>query len=247
MNRRIIHLAAQVDLVLLTAQMLRQPVSPQVDAEWWKDSVKDWESCLAASGLPNNTTKADVTLTSVLQEVFSLADQTPRDAWSDEYWRLFDGPTLCPINQASYDRRDKGTILGDLAGFYRAFGWNPTPNSGERPDHLRCQLEFLAVLLAMASQAETDEANQVMSDGLLQFARIHMQDWVPSFSWQLCEVTRLPVFGAMGTWVVMLWDGLMAYHQWSTEQTQRATIKPERDGENPYECGAHGLVQLGSH
>ncbi len=247
MNARLICLAAQADLVLLTADMLRPPSHSSPDPAWWMESVTDWEQCLKASGLPTTTNTENVTLASMLREVFSTAGKTSFDNWSDEYWRLFDGPTLCPINQASYDRRDKGTILGDLAGFYQAFGWNPTPNSGERPDHLRCQLEFLAVLLAMASQTEDADPSQIVSDGLRQFARVHMQDWVPSFSWQLCEVTRLPLLGAIGTWIVMLWDGLTTYHQWTSDQRQPEIIKPQRDGENPYECAANGLVQLGSH
>ncbi|MDP1563338.1 MAG: molecular chaperone TorD family protein [Pirellulaceae bacterium] len=247
MNPSLIRFAAQADLVLLTADMLRPPLPATTAAKWWSEPVANWEECLRASGLPDTTNSDNVSLRSMLREVFTTAEQTSVDEWSDEYWRLFDGPTLCPINQASYDRRDKGTILGDLAGFYQAFGWNPTPSSGERPDHLRFQLEFLAVLLAMASQTEDSERSEIVSDGLRQFARIHMQDWVPSFSWQLCEVSRVPLFGAIGTWIVMLWDGLSQLHQWSPELSTGKFIKPERDGENPYECAAHGLLQLGTH
>jgi TorA maturation chaperone TorD len=197
--------------------------------------------------LPHSTNKDGVTLESALREVFEVSRATTLDEWSDEYWRLFEGQTECAINQASYDRRDKGTILGDVAGFYRAFGWERAAHTGERPDHLRCQLEFVAVLLVMACQAPTGEEQEVVTDGLRQFARVHMHDWLPSFGWHLCEVTQLPMYGAIATWLVMLWDGLTAYHGWPADERTGSAIEPQHEPENPYECGAAGLVQLGEH
>lgn len=243
-----VQLAAQADLVLLTVEMLRAPqTDPAGPADWRYDRLSDWRACLQAARLPASTTSTGTTLESACTEVFEMARRTSTTEWADEFWRLFDGPTICPINQASYDRRDKGTILGDLSGFYRAFGWEHATGSGERPDHLRCQLEFVAVLLAMAGQASTDEQQEIATEGLSRFARIHMHDWLPSFGWHLCEVTRLPLYGALATWLVMLWDGLTVYHQWPADERPPARLKPqtetETETENLYQCAGQHKCQ----
>jgi putative dimethyl sulfoxide reductase chaperone len=239
--------AARADLLLLTADMLRPPRADGILPEWVALSESDRRGVLDAAGLPGSTSSQGMTLATALQEVFDQARATSPGDWSDEYWRLFDSAIACPINQASYIRRDKGTILGDLAGFYRAFGWQQNVASGERPDHLLCQLEFVSVLMAMSANARTPEEQRIVNDAMASFARSHMHDWLPSFCWQLCESSRLPVFGAIAAWLVALWDGLTAACSWPVDETPAERRIPGEDVENPYECAAGGLVQLGDH
>ena len=148
------------------------------------------------------------------------------------------------MNQASYIRRDKGTILGDLCGFYRAFGWQGNLASGERPDHLLCQLEFVGVMLAMAARAEDDQQRKIVHDALAQFARLHMHDWIPSVCCQLIESSRLAYFGAVAQWLIVLWTKLTEFHAWPMDSVPEPRLTPSIDPEDPYECGAPDLVQL---
>jgi nitrate reductase assembly molybdenum cofactor insertion protein NarJ len=253
-----VQLAAQSDLVLLTVEMLRAPPRLTTDAgrpEWTTLARADWESLLSAAGLMYSATPCEPltpltpgrTLATALAEVFQQAARLSPEHWSDEYWRLFDSTMACPINQAAYIRRDKGAILGDVAGFYAAFGWRHDPSRGERPDHLLCQLEFVAALLAMAGGATTTEQSTVTAEALAQFARVHMHDWLPSFAWQLCEASPLDYFGAVGNWLVMLWDAMAAAHAWPVDVRPGEYLEPTAETENPYECAANGLVQLGDH
>lgn len=246
MNPFSVRQAARADLILLTADMLRPPRS-EVAPDWVTIADEDWRRLLEVAELPISTSKDGTTLANTLEEVFQQARGVSLDAWADEYWRLFDSSIACPINQASYVRRDKGTILGDVAGFYNAFGWQYNSNTGERPDHLLCQLEFVGLLFAMSSRADLDEQREVVDDALQKFAYLHMHDWLPSFCWQLCESTRLPLFGAVGTWLVMLWDALTSVCQWPVDPREPEKLTPLGDAENPYECAAGGLVQLGEH
>lgn len=240
-------MAAQADLILLTVDMLRAPDLKFGKPAWANEDLQTWQQCLAMANFPASTVADKTTLAESLSEIFSIAQATTVDQWSDEYWRLFDSSMACPINQAAYVRREKGTILGDLSGFYLAFGWEHVLQTGERPDHLLCQLEFIAVMLAMAVQAQTDEQSEIAREALGKFAQTHMHDWLPSFCWQLCEVTQLPLFGAIGTWLVMLWDALTAVHAWPVDPRPAERIEVQQDIENPYECAAGGLVQLGEH
>ncbi len=238
--------AARADLILLTVSMLRPPEQDAVP-EWITIEDADWRHLLEVACLPLSTAKGEATLAGTLDEVFRQARAVSLDSWADEYWRLFDCSIACPINQASYVRRDKGAILGDLAGFYKAFGWQYSTSTGERPDHLLCQLEFVGLLFAMSSHAASDEQREIVDDALGKFANLHMHDWLPSFCWQLCESTHLPFFGAVGTWLVMLWDALTEVCQWPADQRPAENLLPVVDAENPYECAAGGLVQLGEH
>ena len=58
---------------------------------------------------------------------------TPVDDWIAEHNRLFEGGVTCPPNETAYVRRDKGVILADINGFYRAFGFEPAEDAARNP------------------------------------------------------------------------------------------------------------------
>jgi TorA maturation chaperone TorD len=243
-----VQLAAQADLVLLTVQMLRPPsLAGASPPDWTALDPGQCTPLLRAAQLPESAAPEAPSLAAALDEAIHGAANLSPDSWSDEYWRLFDSSTACPINQASYIRRDKGAILGDVAGFYAAFGWRHDTARGQRPDHLLCQLEFVAVLLAMAARADQPAHREVTLDALAQFARLHLHDWLPSFGWQLCHATQLPYFAAVAAWLLVLWDALTAAHQWPVDPYPEEHLEPSAETESPYECAAQGLVQITEH
>lgn len=98
-----------------------------------------------------------------------------------EHRRLFDGRVACPVNETGYVRRDKGAILADIKGFYRAFGFDLVEETGEKADHMGCQLEFIAMLLVMGYEAEragAEEPASVTHDALVSFGADHLGEWV---------------------------------------------------------------------
>lgn len=245
-----IALAAQADLLFLTAEMLRSPQKIEDrDALCWQEIPTETlhellRNAFGQTSEPVHALSSPLTLREALDEVHQLVKELDRDAWNDEYWRLFDTTQACSLNQASYIRRDKGTILGDLCGFYNAFGWKGNLASGERPDHLLCQLEFTSMLLAMAAQAKDDEHRMVVTEALAQFTRLHMQDWLPSVCHQLVESTWVPYFGAVSLWLMLLWTRLTVYHAWPVDPVPVTPLTPQIDPESPYECAAPDLIQL---
>lgn len=257
MNETSVVLAARADLLLLTASMLRAPLPVSAEAHrlqrhgdqhkpaWTGWPQEELSDLLRACQLPPPLA-GEISLDSALSEVFLQARAIPLDSWSDEYWRLFDAALACPINEAAYIRRDKGAIIGDLAGFYRAFGWQPAVGTGERPDHLLAQLEFTSALLAMAAGADSEEPREICLKAATQFAQTHLQDWLPSFCFQLCEATTIPFFGAVGQWLLFAWQAVSRAQNWASPEPE-PRLAPVRDQENPYECAAGGLVQLGAH
>lgn len=243
-------LAAQADLVLLSVEMLRPPTrAGQAETPPWHESTPEFYADLVAIAFGGRAGTAEATgpapLPAALLEVLQLARQLDSESWSDEYSRLFEGSQACSLNQASYIRRDKGAILGDVCGFYAAFGWRGNGNRGERPDHLLCQLEFVGMLLAMAAQAETDEHRCIVEDALAKFARLHMHDWLVSACLHLVETTTLAYFGAVAQWFMLLWKQLTEYHDWPVDPVADSPLPLAAEPEDPYECGSPDVVPLG--
>lgn len=252
-----LQIAAQADLVFLTADMLRPPNPSQMTegTAWWLTGLSDYLNLIPVAissdslgspidGFEQLDTRQFPKLEDALSEVYRLACSTNLEAWHDEYWRLFDGAQACPLNQASYVRRDKGAILGDLAGFYAAFGWKSNPANAERPDHLVTQIDFLGMLLTMCAQASNDQQEEVVKAALADFAKIHMHDWLPSVCLQMVEATQLAYFGAVSQWIMALWIRLTLENGWPTDCLEQTIHKPNLEPDEPYECGAPELVNI---
>ena len=119
----------------------------------------------------------------------ALEELAPRAARAVEHRRLF-GHTVahgCPPYETEYGRRHvfgQAQELGDLAGFYAAFGLRPAP-SGERPDHVSCELEFLAVVALKEAYARArgdDALAGIAREASAAFLRDHLGRWLPAFA-----------------------------------------------------------------
>src|SRR5262245_748672 len=88
--------------------------------------------------------------------------QAPDAELVAEHARVFGmvPPRECPPNETEYSANSEPFFLAqqmaDIAGFYRAFGLEPSQASPERPDHLSVELEFMAVLLMKKRLALTE-------------------------------------------------------------------------------------------
>ncbi len=75
--------------------------------------------------------------------------------------------------------------LADLAGFYRAFGFQIGGPVRERPDHLAVELEFLHVLAlkeAVARERGTPEQVEVCREAQRKFLQDHLGEWIEPFA-----------------------------------------------------------------
>lgn len=75
--------------------------------------------------------------------------------------------------------------LADIAGFYRAFGFNVGGAVRERPDHLAVELEFMCVLAfkeAYAAEKGIAEHVEVSGDAQRKFVQDHLGGWIDLFA-----------------------------------------------------------------
>ncbi|MBT8484995.1 MAG: molecular chaperone TorD family protein [Phycisphaerales bacterium] len=221
------------DLTLLAAEIFSAPHRARVAASV---PAADVASLVAAAGVG-----PDDPLTRTLPTLLAEIRATDAERWQGEHTRLFDGPVACPINETAYVRRDKGVIIADLCGFYRAFGFEPEEETGEKPDHLVTELEFLAMVLAMLGQSRingTPETTEVTRAAIRSFLDEHLGDWIASFCERIRQASDLPVHQGGLELLRGLWTLLAAEFDLTSFDTLNATPGEEAivDDGTPYEC-----------
>lgn len=236
MNRQI-RLLAQADLLLLIADLFRPPEKTRHSFNDLKKS--NLKMLIAATGMAD-----EKQLCEQLHKAIKQTRKTDEEEWSGCYRLLFDGSIVCPVNEAAFIRRDKGAIIGDICGFYRAFGWTAVDQSGERPDHLLVELEFAAMLLVMSARAETRERSKLTEDALAEFTRQHLSDWLPAFCQQLKLSTTHPLFVHAADFLALAWAALIEWHNWIVDPSPASNAGICSEPESPYECGAPDLIQI---
>jgi TorA maturation chaperone TorD len=93
----------------------------------------------------------------------------------------------CPPYETEFGRRHvfgQSQELGDIRGFYEAFGVRPRAG-GERPDHLACELEFLALLAikeAIAIAIGDPDRAAICVAAAARFVEDHPGRWVAALA-----------------------------------------------------------------
>ncbi len=117
--------------------------------------------------------------------------EAPRKSLIEEYDRVF-GLLIsqeCPPYETEYCPQTfsvhRSHELADIAGYYRAFGLEPSSQQPERPDHIVLELEFMAWLIGRtlyASQHGDADNVRLCWDAQVSFVRDHFAWWTPAFA-----------------------------------------------------------------
>jgi len=107
-----------------------------------------------------------------------------RAAGEDAYLRLFNPDGGLSPRETRYRKRgDRGQLLDDLQGFYRAFGYEP--RAGHLLDHVAVETGFIGHLElreAYAVSADNREEGQTSRLARDTFLRDHLAQWAGPFA-----------------------------------------------------------------
>lgn len=125
-----------------------------------------------------------------LNEVQGAYSNTSVEALQRIYNRIV-GHTIskeCPLYETQYGAAhvfQQVHELGDIQGFYKAFGLDVSDVERERCDHVSVELEFMHFLLykqAYALENHGEEKAQICIDAQKKFLKEHVGKWVPLFA-----------------------------------------------------------------
>lgn len=120
----------------------------------------------------------------------------PVEQLQAEYDRVFGLviPKECPPYETEYHPSSqafqRAQQMADIAGFYRAFGLEPSGANLGRPDHVTLEFEFMAFILMKKRLASTtedggdapSEHHLVCEQAEQSFVKDHLAWWVPAFA-----------------------------------------------------------------
>jgi len=130
--------------------------------------------------------------------------------------------------------------MGDLAGFYRAFGLTLNTAEHERPDHVSCECEFLC-FLALKEAYALEQPDPVMVEETRKASRLFLRDhlgrFAPAFSRKLVQEDAGGFYGALG-------DLCYAFLNWECRRVgvvagpMELGLRPATDDRVPMACSS---------
>jgi TorA maturation chaperone TorD len=144
---------------------------------------------LAPGELPPNSLTA-------VEDALQLLDR-PFSESAEDYDRTF-GLVVskkCPPYESEFCPQTfsvyRSQHLADIAGFYNAFGLQPSRDMPERHDHIALELEFMSWLIVKEfharenPSAEGKERAEICRDAQRKFFSQHLAWWAPAFAFAL--------------------------------------------------------------
>ncbi|MGH7230583.1 MAG: TorD/DmsD family molecular chaperone [Nitrospiraceae bacterium] len=135
-------------------------------------------------------------------------------------------------------------VMGDIAGFYKAFGVELSRDIHERIDHLSVELEFMHFLAYKESYARCHdgaEKTQIVVDAQKKFVKEHIGRWVPLFARMLVKKADTGFFRYIAEFTSDWMDFDAAYLGVTPKPYSEADYRPATfsapEGQT-YECGA---------
>lgn len=167
-----------------------------------------------------------VRLSDSLSDLIEKVIQEPGhlDNLRSEYIAIFDqSRDLKPLYETEYGRERsifKASELSDIAGFYRAFGFEmDEAGTKDMVDHVSVELEFYALLLmklhALNEQGNAEGA-EIVLDGMKKFMDSHLGRFVPAILERIAE-TEAGHYKEIFSWV----------NEVVTEECSRLGVAPE--------------------
>jgi TorA maturation chaperone TorD len=177
------------DLVSAAAGLVRDlPLARAADLGPGELPPEDLDPDLALARLPCSP----AALNMAYERTFGLLVSSPYPPYETEY-----------IDSKFAFQRSQ--TLADIAGFYRAFGYELSPEHRERPDHVSLELEFMSLLCSLEHRALTQSDGRgaglaaVCREAQQKFLAEHLCCWLPAFATLLHRTAPEAFYSAVGS------------------------------------------------
>ena len=124
------------------------------------------------------------------------------------------GGSRCPSYETEYVpgkfEFQRSNMLADIAGFYLAFGLQPSTIHPDRVDHIAVECEFLAQLIELQRQARqssmphAESRAEVSHRALQRFLQEHATWWYPAFARMLARQNQGGFYEAVAGFLAAL-------------------------------------------
>ncbi len=174
-----------------------------------------------------------------------LADHASRPRLDESHARLF-GHTArgaVPPYETEYGSEalfQQPQDMGDLMGFYRAFGLAMKANERERPDHVSSECEFFSFLALKEVYAlEHDDGGMLEETRNAErlFLRDHLGRFLPAFAKKLTREDGDGFYGSLGAIAGRLMT-LESSRFGVVLGPENLSLRPADDGGVPMACGS---------
>lgn len=180
-----------------------------------------------------------------LIEAFPSADVDSTPALLTRYRGLFGHAARGPVppyeteygNEALFQQPQE---LGDLMGFYHAFGLRLKEGEHERPDHVSCECEFLMFLALKEAYALEHDDREMLAEtrhAEKLFLRDHLARFFPTFAANLNREDPSGFYGTLAKFGLQLVMAECARLQVSCGAASLG-LRPADDTRVPMACGS---------
>lgn len=155
-----------------------------------------------------------------------------------EHNALFSMDVLVPAYEGSYQRIERGAVVGDVAGYYAAFELETADKSGP-PDSLWNELAFLAWLSVKegyALQQGWEEPLAVTREAGKRFIQDHLGRWVGAFCTRLLHATSNPLY--VNAAHLLLATVSLTADEWEVGEIRPLTTGPAPEEPDQVACPA---------
>jgi DMSO reductase family type II enzyme chaperone len=161
------------------------------------------------------------------------------------YWRLFGHTARGIVSPYETEYGDEALFqqpqeMGDLAGFYRAFGLILNAAAHERLDHVSCECEFMCFLALKEAYALEHDDSAMLEEtrkASRLFLRDHLGRFGPAFARQLARADHGGFYGALGNFC----SAFLSYECDRVVVTAGPVelgLRPATDDRVPMACGS---------
>lgn len=135
--------------------------------------IKEISTAISQSGYPNEE---------IQNMLITLNASIDKDTIVNDYSNIFIKGGVPLSESHTLQRFDS---VSDVSAYYNAFGFSP--KTGENPDSIMYELEFLALLLLKLVIAPNDEADDVVQKAYVDFLNEHVGEFSRALAQRIRE------------------------------------------------------------